>query len=158
MPTKKVFQPIDPEQERDFSREARLQYDPDTVAESARRWSGYTDTQKALIFDEGNRIYADLADALAAKLPVDDTRVQEILERWHAHLHYFYEPTLEILQGLGELYNTDARFMATFQALHPDLPAYLQESIRTYTDTLETALLKDMLAEDEARRRRLQGD
>ncbi len=29
-------------------------------------------------------------------------KVQAILARWHEHIRYFYEPTLEILRGLGE--------------------------------------------------------
>jgi hypothetical protein len=64
---------------------------------------------------------------------------------------------LEILAGLGELYNTDPRFMANFEKLHPDLPAYLGEVIAVYVDELETAEITRLLAEDEARLKRLQG-
>jgi hypothetical protein len=81
--------------------------------------------------------------------------VQEIFKRWHQHLHYFYEPTLEILRGLGETYNTHPEFIANFQRLHVDLPQYLQEGIRQYVDDLETAEIERMLQED--RGQRLQG-
>jgi hypothetical protein len=49
-------------------------------------------------------------------------------------------------------YNTDPEFIAFFQQFHPDLPAYLQESITLYVDDLEYAEIARMLAEDEAGR------
>jgi len=65
---------------------------------------------------------------------------------------------LEILRGLGELYNTSDEFRAFFQKIRPDLPAYLQEKIALYVDDLETAELERMLAEDDEKRvQRLHG-
>ena len=52
-------------------------------------------------------------------------------------MRYFYEPTFEVLRGLGQLYNTDPDFMATFRRLHPDLSPYMQEAITCYVDNLE---------------------
>jgi hypothetical protein len=74
------------------------------------------------------------------------------LQRWHQHLRYFYEPTLEILRGLGELYHSHPDFMANFQELHPELPVYLYEAIHQYVDDLEYAEIERMLAEDEAQK------
>jgi DNA-binding transcriptional MerR regulator len=152
MSNRKIFQGLTREQEEDFSRLARLQYDREIMAESGRKWTGYSAGQKQAIFDEGNAIYDGLADALEAGLPATDARVQALLVRWHNHIHYFYEPTLEILRGLGELYATSPEFAATFQKLHTDLPEFLREGITQYVDDLETAELERMLAEDEARK------
>ena len=68
---------------------------------------------------------------------------------WHEHLRYFYEPTLAILEGLGQLYNTSPDFIANFTELHPDLPSFLETAITQYVDDLETAELERMLAEDD---------
>lgn len=62
---------------------------------------------------------------------------QQILVRWHQHLRYFYEPSLEVLRGLGNNYNENPDFNATFTAIHPDLPAFLQKAIHHYVDVLE---------------------
>ncbi len=152
MSNRKIFQGLTPEQEVDYTRRARLQYDRQIMAESGRKWKSYSAAQKQAIFDEGNAIYDDLADALEAGTPATDERVQAIFVRWHNHIHYFYEPTLEILRGLGELYRTDPGFIANFEKLHTDLPEFLHEGIEQYVDDLETAELERMLAEDEKKR------
>lgn len=135
---KKAFGEIGKKKQRQYERVARLQYGPGAVNESVRRWNDYSDVQRTTIRDEGNEIYDDLVRALKAGLPPQSAETQAILARWHQHLCYFYEPTLEILRGLGQLYNTDPDFMATFQRLHRDLPPYLEEAITHYVDQLET--------------------
>jgi hypothetical protein len=50
----------------------------------------------------------------------ESPEVQAILVRWHQHLRYFYEPSLEVLRGLGNAYKEHPDFNATFTAIHPD--------------------------------------
>src|SRR5438128_2678995 len=122
MSKKRVFEPIGEEKQQDYERSARLQYGPATVNDSVKRWNSYSQAEKDKVMDEGNQIYSDLVDAIEAGKPAQSAEVQSILERWHEHLRYFYEPTFEILRGLGELYNSEPDFMANFKKLHPDLP------------------------------------
>ena len=149
-----VFEPVSPEKQKQYERQARLQYGPDNVNESVRRWASYSPAQQDAIQAEGGQVYLDLADAMQAGLPAGSAEVNAILTRWHEHIRYFYEPTLDIVRGLGELYNTDPEFMAFFQRIHSDLTPYLQETITQYVDELETRELERMLAEDAARRLR----
>jgi len=145
---KKLFQGFSPKKQERYERVARLQYGPDIVNESAQRWASYTETKKEAIFAEGNAIYSDLADALQAGHIATSAKVQSILVRWHDHLRYFYDPKLEILRGLGALYQDDAAFAANFQKLHPDLPAFLHEAITCYVDTLENIEIARLLPDD----------
>lgn len=92
-------------------------------------------------------------DAIEAGHAPQSTAVQAILARWHDHIRYFYEPTLDIRRGLGELYRTHPDFVANFEKLHPDLPEYLAEAVAGYVDDLESAELTRMLAEDDAAKR-----
>ncbi len=150
MGKKRLFAHLSPEEEAHNTRLARLQYGPEYVNESVRRWQSYSNAQKEIIREEGNQLYAELAAALAAGTSAHSAEVQAILARWHEHIRYFYEPTLEVLRGLGELYSTNPAFMTHFEKLHPDLPAYLQAAIDQYIDDLEDAELRRILAEDEA--------
>lgn len=147
------------EQQQQYEREARLQYGPAEVNETIGRWNSYSKAQQEAIKAEGDQVYIDLAAAMEAGFGAADTPVRAILERWQAHLRHFYEPSLDRLRGLGQLYNSSPDFSANFQRIHPDLPAYLERVIDDYVDELETAELERMLAEDEAmeRRRRLSG-
>ena len=65
-------------------------------------------------------------------------QIKEILE--------FYEPSLEVLRGLGNAYNDHPDFNATFTAMHPDLPAFLQKAVTHYVDVLEIEALERELA------------
>lgn len=137
-------------QQRQYEREARLQYGPTEVNETIGRWNSYSKAEQEAIKAEGDRIYIDLAEALEAGLGAADEQARAILERWQRHLRHFYEPSLDRLRGLGQLYNSHPDFIANFQSIHPDLPAYLERVIEDYVDELETAELERMLAEDEA--------
>jgi hypothetical protein len=150
-----VFNHDDERQEYD-QRRARLEHGPDLVDESMQRWKNYTEEQREGIIAEGNAIYADIAKAMTEGHAANAPEVQEMLERWHQHIRYFYEPTLEILQGLGETYALHPEFRANFEKLHPDLPDFLREAVAEYVDVLETKTLEKMLAEDEERLNRLQ--
>ncbi len=137
------------EQQQYYEREARLQYGRDAVNTSLERWSSYSQAQQNAIIAEGDQIYSELADALEAGARPGEARVVAILERWRKHLAHFYEPSIDYLRGLGQLYNSHPDFIANFRNLHADLPAFLEAVIEDYVDDLETAELKRMLAEDE---------
>jgi MerR family transcriptional regulator, thiopeptide resistance regulator len=137
------------EHQKQYEREVRLQYDPALVKQSQERWGSYTASQKDFVIEEGGRIQMAIVAAMEAGKPVEDAEVQEGVARWHQHLRYFYEPTLEVLRGLGELYTTDERFMAFFAKIHPNLATYLKQAIDVYVDELETAEIQAMLDEDE---------
>ncbi len=149
MSKKKLFQGFSEEKQKQYEREARLQWGPERVNESVRRWGSYSEHKKEDIMQEGAQNYQDLAKALEASKSPQDEDVQKIVKRWHDHIGYFYEPTLDILRGLGEMYTTHPEFMAYFQQFHDDLPDYLNKAIIQYVDDLEHAEIVRMLAEDE---------
>lgn len=140
----------DEEQQKQYEREARLQYDQNIVRESHQNWNSYSKAQQDFIKEEGNRIYQEIGEHLTAGKAPTDSAVQELLVQWHEHIRYFYEPTLDLLQGLGQLYNSSPDFMANFEKIHPELPAYLEQAITQYVDDLETAELERMLAEEDS--------
>ena len=150
----KAFGDIDEAKEKQYEREARLQYDPELVKESHQNWNSYTKSQQDFIKEEGSRIYSEIGEQLEAGKKASDAEVQELMQSWHEHLRYFYEPTLELLAGLGQLYNSSPDFIENFQKIHPDLPAFLESAITHYVDELETAEIERMLAEDEAMKKR----
>ena len=138
-------------QQKHYERVARLQYGPDMVNESIQLWNSYTKAKQEAILAEGGQIYGDLVNALKAGVVPQSSDVQSIVQRWHENLRYFYEPTPDILRGLGDAYRTEPGFMAFFEKLHPDLPDYLSEAITQYVSDLEYAEIERMLAEDDVK-------
>lgn len=144
MSQKKIFEGFSDEKQKQYEQEAKQQFGEDRVKESLQLWNSYTDAQKEQIKQEGSQVYLDLVKHMDQGHASPD--VQAILVRWHQHLRYFYEPSLEVLRGLGNGYNEHPDFNATFTAIHPDLPAFLQKAITHYVDVLETEWLERELA------------
>lgn len=92
---------------------------------------------------EGSTIYLEIIANM--NKGQGSPEIQALLVRWHQHLRYFYEPSLEVLRGLGEAYNDHPDFNATFTAMHPNLPAFLKKAITIYVDDLETQWLEKEL-------------
>lgn len=134
MSKKQLFTAFNEEEEKRYAQEAAEAYGEERVRESYKRWNSYSQQQKQQIGEEGNAVYADLVEAMPKG--ADSPEVQAILARWHQHLRYFYEPTPEILRGLGQLYNSHPDFIANFQKIHPDLPAFLEQAIAVYCERL----------------------
>lgn len=142
------IKPFSEKKQKRYERIARLQYGPDKVNESVRRWAGYTKAEQEAIMAEGGSNYTALTAALRAGKPVHDAEVQALIHRWYEHINYFYEPTLEIARGLGQLYITDPEFGAFFAKFDPALAAYLNDAITVYVDALEEAELVRLLANE----------
>jgi DNA-binding transcriptional MerR regulator len=134
MTTQDLFAGFDEETQARYEKEAAEMYDPQVVAKSSRRWKSYTTEEKARIQAEGGQVYQDMV-ALLGREP-GDADVQAVVRRWHEHLRDFYEPTPDILRGLGHAYAEQPEFSAFFTAIHPDLPAFLSRAIDIYVDTL----------------------
>ncbi len=152
---RRALKPHSAEEQKHYEREARLQWGPASVNESIGRWNSYSQAQQAAIIADGNRIYSELAVAMEAGAEPGDGKLASLLDQWRSHLSHFYEPGIDYLRGLGQLYNSHPDFIANFQNIHRDLPAFLERVIEAYVDDLETLELERMLAEDEelARRR-----
>ncbi len=144
MSKKRIFQGFDKEQEQRYADEAAKQWGADNVKASYQLWNSYSPEKQEQIKQEGGAIYSNLA-ANMSKGPTSP-EIQAMLGHWHQHLRYFYEPSLEVLRGLGNAYNDHPDFNATFTAIHPDLPPFLQAAINHYVDTLEMEWLERELA------------
>ncbi len=132
MSKKKLFEGFTDEEQERYTHEASEKYGAEIVQASMKLWNSYPKDQQADIMQAGKVIYQDMLAVMEQGATSD--RVQAIVARWHQHLRYFYEPTPEILRGLGHHYNDDPAFHANFVDLHPDLPAFLEAAITHYCD------------------------
>lgn len=71
-----------------------------------------------------------LADLAA--MTGQDPASPAVIARWHQNLRYFYEPTIERLEGLSQLYVDSPDFATKFRAIHTDLPEFMGAAITHY--------------------------
>jgi hypothetical protein len=130
MTTDKIFAGFTPEEEERYAREAEQMYDPETVRESNRKWKSYGKDRQQAILAEGKQVYEDMIAVMPQGAASPEA--QACVERWRKHMDYFWTPNLEQLVGLAQGYNTDPRFKANFDAMHPDLAAFMLEAVEIY--------------------------
>ena len=132
MSNREIFEGFTEEQQEQYADEAAQRWDPETVKASMRRWKGYSKEKKAAIIEEGKLIYQDMVGAMDEG--IESETVQATVSRWHQHLRNFYEPTPQMLQGLGQMYIDDPAFRAFYEKLHPDMPEFIRDAIVYYCE------------------------
>ena len=130
MSDKELFEGFDEEKQKQYAEEARRRYGSVEVDNSMKRWGGYSAAQKGQIVAEGEQIRRELAANIGKGY--DSPTVQQIVARWHQHLRYFYEPSVERLRGLGQLYVDDPDFRVNYAKLDPKLPEFFRDAITFY--------------------------
>ncbi len=135
MSDQQLFAGFTPDEEQRYAQEARERWGAEEVDASYKRWNSYTQHKKDQILAEGGAIYAELVSHMGEG--ATSPAVQDLIARWHQHMRYFYEPSVERLRGLGQLYVDHPDFAANFRAMHPDLPEFMRDVITVYCDRLE---------------------
>ena len=134
MSPEKFFEAFDDETQKKYEEEAAQRWDPKLVKDSNNRWRSYSKEKQQAIMEESGRIYMDIVAHMGDG--PESAAVQAAVARWHENLRNFYEPTIDILRGLGMMYEADHRFAERFASIHPDLPAFLPKAIGVYCDRL----------------------
>lgn len=137
MSTNEFFTGFDEETQKAYEKEAAERWDADEVKATSQRWNNYSTYQQKQIMEEGNVIYIDLLAVMDKG--ADSLEVQQTIGRWHQHLRYFYEPTVERMRGLGWGYTNDPAFAAFYEKIHPDMPQFISQAIAIYCDNLSEA-------------------
>lgn len=125
-----------------YAQETKERYgDTDAYAESERRTSKYSKEDWARIMGRQGEIYNKLA-ALMDKEP-SNSEVQKIIEENRQHItDAFYNCTVEIYRGLGQLYVNDQRFTKNIDKFKDGLAKFLSDAIKIYCDNAEKEDIK----------------
>lgn len=136
MSKKTMFAGFSEEKLAAYEQEARQLYGEESVSHSVKLWASYGKEKQEAIKQEGGAIYQAIAAHMAEGAEAESAVVQALIARWHDHLRYFYEPSREVLAGLGNAYFEHPDFHATFAAIDPVLPSFLQKAIAVYVAQL----------------------
>lgn len=117
-----------------FEQEIREKYGEHAM-DGVVEWNSYTKEKKAAIMAEGQANMLAMSN-LMDRLP-QDAEVQAEVARWHQHLKYFYDPTIERMRGLGQMYVDDPRFGSVYEKVKPGLSHFMKKAIDAYCDRLE---------------------
>ncbi|MBK3520962.1 MerR family transcriptional regulator [Streptomyces sp. MBT70] len=98
--------------------------------QSQRRTAGYTKEDWKRINAELDAIHGRMAGLLAEGVPADSERAMEVAEEHRRFITgAYYDCGPELHACLGEMYVTDERFTATYEAIRPGLARYMRDAI-----------------------------
>lgn len=109
---------------------------------SIQLWKSYTSDQRDLVLHAMDENYEEIAKLMREGFAINSPEVQEHIRTWHEQLYYFYEPSIEIVEGLGDMYKNDSEFRKYYEKIDPDLPDFFGDSIAYYADELATRWLE----------------
>lgn len=122
------------ENQPEYEKEIREKYG-EQAFDGVIDWRNYTKEQQSAIVAEGKANTQAMADLIG--LPPDSPEVQAVVARWHNHLKYFYDPSIERMRGLGQMYVDDPRFTAGYEKVCKGLALFMKQAIDAYCDRLE---------------------
>ncbi|HWP98444.1 MAG TPA: MerR family transcriptional regulator [Syntrophomonadaceae bacterium] len=138
MADKDMFQAFDydkmMEEQKQYEDEVKERWgNTDAYRVSQERTSKYTKEDWERINNIQTQNLNDLCALYEARVPHDDPRVQEVVDRTRLFISdHFYECTLEAWSCLGQMYIADERFKAFYEKLSPGLAAYYNDAIQHY--------------------------
>ena len=138
MEKKEMFQAFDlteiEKHQQKYAAEVREKYgNSPAYQESQQKTAKYSQADWEKFMDEAGEIYARLAELM--ELPASHPEVQAAINAWREHItQNYYQCTLEIFRGLGELYVSDPRFTKNIDQYRPGLAEFMHQAMLYYCE------------------------
>ena len=130
-----VFKGFSEEEEAQYREEASELYGKKVVDDSYKRWNNYSKQEQKNIMERGSKIHLAICDAMG--MGHDSPEVQAQMAALHDHFQVFYDCTLEIFRGLGQMYPQDERFRAFYEKIRPGMAEFMRDAMAHYCDVQE---------------------
>ena len=112
----------------------------DAWKQSKARTSGYSKEQWVAIKAEASDLTTRLARAKDAGEAADGEVAMDLAEEHRQQItRWYYDCSLEIHRGLGEMYVADPRFTAVYDGVSPGLAQFLRDAVVANADRQEAA-------------------
>jgi DNA-binding transcriptional MerR regulator len=135
--TKDLYEGFDDETIERYERESKANWGgSDAYEQSRRRVKAMTKEQWQAVKSRGEEITLAFAELYKAGKSPDGPEALEVCARWAEHLRAFYDPTPEMIQGLGAMYADHPEFRATYEKYAPGLADWLKPAMAAYAKTM----------------------
>ena len=117
-----------------YEAEARERWGDDAVDASHERAKGWSPADAEKARTGLGRVHEGLASLLAAGVPAEDDRAQELVELHYEVTSLFWTPDAEAYRGLADMYVEDERFRTNIGQGNDALVEYLRAAMGVYAD------------------------
>ena len=117
-----------------YEAEARERWGDEAVDASQERMKGWSAADAEKASSGYGRVHEGLAPLLANEVPVNDDRVQALVDLHHQVTCLFWTPDAEAYRGLGQMYVYDERFRSNIGQGNDALVTYLRDAMAVHAD------------------------
>lgn len=124
-----VFEGFDPDQ---HAKEVQQRWEnSDAYKQSAKRTRSYKKQDWARYKSESGQIMGEMAALMDDGLEPGNQRVLEVIEKMRLQIdQWFYDCSREMHANLGEMYVSDERFKASYEAVRPGMAIFVRDATR----------------------------
>jgi DNA-binding transcriptional MerR regulator len=137
MSNEELYEGFNEARQEECEQGIRETYGDVLLNESKRRWARHSQAEKAAMILHGHEFFDAVVQNMG--LGPGSPEVQAQIAALHQSVGLFYDCTLEVLRGLGEMYATHPPFVATFRKRHTYLPQFLHRAVTVFVDARQTA-------------------
>jgi DNA-binding transcriptional MerR regulator len=106
----------------------------DAYKQSMERVSKMTKKDMDELKKKSNEFMNKLGEVMASGAAVDSDEMQTLVAAAYKGIQVFYDCSIEMFRGLGEMYVQDPRFTKTYDSVRPGLAVYYRDAIRVFCD------------------------
>ncbi|MBM7649453.1 DNA-binding transcriptional MerR regulator [Bacillus ectoiniformans] len=119
--------------QKQYAEEAKEKYGTKIVEETEKRTKSYSNQDWSNIQGEMDHLFQQIS--VRMDLGPDSEEVQNLIGKYRQYItKNFYDCTLDIFRGLGDLYVTDERFTANIDRHQAGLSEFLRQAMHIYCD------------------------
>jgi len=129
-----LYQGFDMEKQKEYEEEAKARWGEDNprVKESLSKTATWTKRDYAEAKQRMDNLHSRLRDVFVSGASPDSPSAQALIGEHYQNISYFYTPTKEIFQGLGQMYVDDPRFRENYEKLQVGLAEYMRDAMNAY--------------------------
>ncbi|WP_201763473.1 MerR family transcriptional regulator [Chengkuizengella marina] len=136
MENKEMFNGFDmkeiEEHQAKYAEEAKQKYG-ESYEKTIQKTKNYTKEDWKNITEEANGIYNKLASRM--EFGPEDEQAQKAIHEWRQHItKYYYECTIDVFRGLGDMYVADVRFTNNIDKNKDGLAEFMKQAMHVYCD------------------------
>ena len=129
MSDESLFEGLNP-QEKGYAVEAMERWDQQVVKESLRRYRKLSREEQDQMRQDGEKMNREWA--LLIGTDPAGPEPQKMVDAWRKGIEFFWMPSLDMLEGLAQMYIEDPRFKATYDRIDERLAEYILACVRAY--------------------------
>jgi DNA-binding transcriptional MerR regulator len=133
MNEKEYYTGFSREQQEKYKQEIRQKYGSKALDESEARTKNWSKADFESTIEDSSLIFSAIKDNMAQGY--DNPAVQAQIKQLHIWLNKFYECDLNMLRGVGQMYNEHPDFARMFRSkYHEKMPEFLLKAIEYYCE------------------------